>query len=184
MNKVILTVLGHDRPGIVAAVARVLFEQSCNIENVSQTILQTEFSGSFIVTLPPDVLLDQLHEILIEELAFMDMHVHIAPIAAARAAFQSKGSEPFVITTKGPDRKGLVAGISATIARYGVNITNLQAVFKGGDEPGNNIMIYEVDIPSDIDPKAFYHELRETAESLALNISIQHRNIFETINRV
>jgi len=181
MNKVILTVLGHDRPGIVAAVAKVLFEQSCNIENVSQTILQTEFSGSFIVTLPPDVLLDQ---ILIEELAFMDLHVHIAPIAAARAAFQSKESEPFVITTKGPDRKGLVAGISATIARYGVNITNLQAVFKGGDEPGNNIMIYEVDIPSDIDQKAFYHELRETAESLALNISIQHRNIFETINRI
>jgi glycine cleavage system transcriptional repressor len=114
----------------------------------------------------------------------MGMHVHIAPIAAAGEAFQSKGSEPFVITTKGPDRTGLVAGISATIARYGVNITNLQAVFKGGDEPGNNIMIYEVDIPADIDQKAFYYELRETAESLALNISIQHRNIFKTINRI
>ena len=184
MNKVIVTVLGHDRPGIVGAVARVLFEQNCNIENVSQTILQTEFSGSFIVTLPPELLPDQLQKFLNEELAFMDMHVHIAPIAATGVAFQSKGSEPFVITTKGPDRRGLVAGISATIARYGVNITNLQAVFRGGDEPGNNIMIYEVDIPAKIDQKAFYYELRETAESLALNISIQHRNIFETINRI
>jgi len=184
MNKVILTILGHDRPGIVGAVARVLFEQKCNIENVSQTILQTEFSGSFIVTVPAELLPDQLQKILVEDLTSMDMHVHIAPIAAAGEAFQSKGSEPFVITTKGPDRRGLVAGISATIARYGVNITNLQAVFKGGDEPGNNIMIYEVDIPANIDQKAFYYELRETAESLALNISIQHRNIFETINRV
>jgi glycine cleavage system transcriptional repressor len=184
MNKVILTILGHDRPGIVGAVARVLFEQNCNIENVSQTILQTEFSGSFIVTLPSELLPGQLQKILVEDLASMGMHVHIAPIAAAGEAFQSKGSEPFVITTKGPDRTGLVAGISATIARYGVNITNLQAVFKGGDEPGNNIMIYEVDIPADIDQKAFYYELRETAESLALNISIQHRNIFETINRI
>lgn len=184
MHKVILTVLGHDRPGIVATVAKVLFEQNCNIENVSQTILQTEFSGSFIVTLPSELLPDQLHEILIEELKFMDMHVHIAPIAAASDAFQSKGSEPFVITTKGPDRKGLVAAISATIAHYGVNITNLQAIFKGGDDPGNNIMIYEVDIPANIDQKAFYYDLRETAESLALNISIQHRNIFETINRI
>ena len=184
MKKIIVTVLGHDRPGIVAAVSRVLFEQSCNIENVSQTILQTEFSGSFIVTLPSDALLDRFHEILNEELAFMGMHVHIAPIAAVSTAFKSKDSEPFVITTKGPDRKGLVAGISATIARYGVNITNLQAVFKGGDDPGNNIMIYEVDIPGDIDQKSFYHELRGTAESLALNISIQHRNIFESINRI
>ena len=184
MNKVILSVLGHDRPGIVAAVARVLYEQNCNIENVSQTILHTEFAGSFIVTLPPKLLLDELREILIGDLAFMDMHVHIEPIAAERAAFQSKESEPFVITTKGPDRKGLVAGISAVIARYGVNITNLQAVFKGGDEPGNNIMIYEVDIPVDIDRQDFHRALRTKAESMALNISLQHRNIFETINRI
>jgi len=139
---------------------------------------------TFIVTLPSDALLDRFHEILNEELAFMGMHVHIAPIAAVSTAFKSKDSEPFVITTKGPDRKGLVAGISATIARYGVNITNLQAVFKGGDDPGNNIMIYEVDVPGDIDQINFCRELRETAESLALNISIQHRNIFESINRI
>jgi len=184
MNKVILSVLGHDRPGIVAAVARILFEQHCNIENVSQTILQTEFAGSFILTLPPDLLPDELRKILIAEGSLMDMHIHIKPIADECAAFHSGPSEPFVITTKGPDRKGLVAGISAAIARYGINITNLQAVFKGGDAPGNNIMIYEVDIPSDIDQKTFYQELRETAESLTLDISIQHRNIFETINRI
>ena len=184
MNKVILSVLGHDRPGIVAAVTRILFEQNCNIENVSQTILQTEFSGSFIVSLPPQLLLDDLREILVEDLAFMNMHVHIEPIADQKPASDQTRSEQFVITTKGPDNKGLVAGISAAIARYGVNITNLQAVFKGGDDPGNNIMIYEVDIPTDIDQPAFYRELRATAESLALNISIQHRNIFETINRI
>jgi glycine cleavage system transcriptional repressor len=184
MKKIIISVLGHDRPGIVAAVTRVLFEQNCNIENVSQTILQTEFSGSFIVTLPPQLVLDELQEILIEELSFMDMHVHIESIADEKPAFQTTPSEPFVITTRGPDRKGLVAGISAAIAHYGVNITNLQAVFKGGDDPGDNIMIYEVDIPTDIDQKAFYEALRQKAESLDLHISIQHRNIFETINRI
>jgi glycine cleavage system transcriptional repressor len=45
-------------------------------------------------------------------------------------------------------------------------------------------MIYEVDIPVDIDRKEFYRTLREKAEALALSISIQHRNIFETINRI
>ena len=184
MNKVILSVLCHDRPGIVAAVTSILFEQNCNIENVSQTILQTEFSGSFIVTLSPQLLLDRLREILIEELSFMDLHVHIEPIADKKPAVKQTPSEPFVITTKGPDSKGLVAGISATIARFGINITNLQAVFKGGDKPGNNIMIYEVDIPAEIDQQAFDRELRKKAESLALDISIQHRNIFETINRI
>ncbi len=184
MDKAILSVLGHDRPGIVAAVTDILFDLNCNIENVSQTILQTEFSGSFIVSLPQDLSLDDLHERFIENLTPMELHVHIEPLLKKKDGLATRESEPFVITTKGPDRQGLVAGISKVIAGHGVNITNLQAVFKGGDQPGDNIMIYEVDIPIDIDRHKLYRDLREKAESLTLDISIQHRNIFETINRI
>jgi glycine cleavage system transcriptional repressor len=52
MKKMIISVLGKDRPGIIAAVTRIFYEQDCNIENVSQTILQNEFSGIFIVGVP------------------------------------------------------------------------------------------------------------------------------------
>ena len=45
-------------------------------------------------------------------------------------------------------------------------------------------MIYEVDMPIDIDQKTFMQDLRKMAEALSLDISIQHRNIFETINRI
>ena len=184
MNKAILSVLGHDRPGIVAAVSGILFDLNCNIENVSQTILQTEFSGSFIVTLPPKISLEDLYKRVNETLVPMELHVHIEPLLQKNATVATGASEPFIITTKGPDRRGLVAGISAVMAGHSVNITNLQAVFKGGDEPGDNIMIYEVDIPIDIDQQSLYRDLREKAKSLALDISIQHRNVFEAINRI
>lgn len=184
MNNVIVSVLGHDRPGIVAAVASIFFEYHCNIENVSQTILKTEFAGSFIISMPPDLTQEELRQALNERLVPMNMHIHIESVLDQKSGFVPGNAEPFIITTKGPDRKGLVAGISAIIARYEVNITNLQAVFKGGDEPGNNIMIYEVDIPVDIDRQEFCRALRTKAQSLALSVSIQHRNIFETINRI
>ena len=184
MNQVIVSVLGHDRPGIVATVTSVLFEFNCNIENVSQTILKTEFAGSFIISMPPDLTQEELRQALNAGLAAMNMHIHIESVSKQKTELASSKTEPFVITTRGPDRKGLVAGISAIIARYGVNITNLQAVFKGGDDPGSNIMIYEVDIPVDIDRQDFHQALRAKAESMALSISIQHRNIFETINRI
>jgi len=93
-------------------------------------------------------------------------------------------SEPFVVTTKGPDRKGLVAAITAILAAHRVNVTNLQAIFKGGDDPNANIMIYEVDIPSDANHQLLRRELREKALDLSLEISIQHKRIFEAINRV
>ena len=89
-----------------------------------------------------------------------------------------------MITTKGPDRKGLVAGITEVIARHRANVTNLQAVFKGGDDPNANIMIYEVDIPTDANHQALRRDLREKALALSLDISIQHKMIFEAINRV
>ena len=184
MNKAILSILGKDQPGIVAAVTGVLFAQNCNVENVSQTILQTEFAGIFIVSLPDDLSLETLKQALKAILHPLDLNVHIKPLRDPKPLSTSPECEPFIITTKGPDRKGLVAGITEIIARHGVNITNLQAVFKGGDEPGDNIMIYEVDVPIDLDQKRLEHELRQRAKELLLDISIQHRNIFEAINRI
>ncbi len=184
MTKVILSVLGQDRPGILAAVSGVLFEVNGNIENVSQTTLQTQFAGIFIASIPRDTGVAELSDRLAKALAPMGMNVHVDRFDDVPDACPQAASEPFVVTTKGPDRKGLVAEMTEVIARYNVNITNLQAVFKGGDDPGDNIMIYEVDVPTDIDRRALYRELRERAAALSLDISIQHRNIFMALNRI
>ena len=184
MNKAILSVLGQDRPGIVAAISKILFHQNCNIENVSQTSLQSEFAGIFIVAMPAALSLETLKNRLIDDLQRLDMHVQIKPLQPQDPGDPSEKFESFVITTKGPDRKGLVAGITEVIATHGANITNLQAVFKGGEEPGDNIMIYEVDVPIHVEQKTLDHQLRQRAQELSLEISIQHRNIFEAITRI
>jgi glycine cleavage system transcriptional repressor len=184
MNKAILSILGRDRPGIVAAAARALFELNCNIENVSQAMLQTEFAGIFIVAMPPGMTASELHSALHRRLAALGLHVYTKPCESGENFCAAGPCEPFVITTRGPDRKGLVARISEVIARYGVNISNLQAVFKGGDAPGDNIMIFEVDVPTVVDHQALARDLRVTAENLRLEINIQHRNIFETLHRI
>jgi glycine cleavage system transcriptional repressor len=184
MEKVIISVLGPDRPGIIASISRILYEQDCNIENVSQTILQSEFSGIFIVALPADQTAERLHKDLNRELNPLDLQAFIRHLRHNTVDTYVIEGQPFVITSKGPDRKGLVAGITEVIARYGANVTHLQAIFKGGEDPLNNIMIYEVDVPPDIDQQAFHNDLRSKAQDLALEISIQHRNIFEAINRI
>jgi len=184
MKKMIISVLGNDRPGIIAAVTRILFEQDCNIENVSQTILQNEFSGIFIVGVPATLSEKELHQQLDTGLSPMGLHVCEKPLSEIDGTPPDMDSEPFVITTKGPDRKGLVAAITAIMAKHRINVTSLQAVFKGGDDPNANIMIYEVDIPKDANQQVIRRELREKARSLSLDISIQHKLIFEAINRV
>ena len=183
MQKVIISVIGQDRPGIIAGVTHVLFDLDFNIENISQTILQSQFSGIFIASTAKDHTIAFLETRLKQEIAPMKLDVHVKVLDRPQN-YQSPNSEPFIITTKGPDRKGLVANITAVMAHYRVNVTNLQAIFRGGDDPTDNIMIYEVDIPVQIDHKELQNKLQQKAIELGLDLSIIHKNIFEAINRI
>jgi glycine cleavage system transcriptional repressor len=184
MNKFIISVLGKDRPGIIALVTRVLFELDFNIEDVSQTILQGEFSGIFIVTGPETISQKNILASFQKAANDFDLHFYVREFSGKPSDWTTCDCEPFIITTRGPDRKGLVAQITAVLASHNVNVTQLQAVFRGGDEPDRNIMIYEVDIPLNIDQLKLRSALNEKAQELELQISIQHKNVFEAINRI
>ena len=51
MKKVIITVLGEDKVGIIAAVCTLLAEYNVNILDISQTIMQ----GSFTMVMAVDI---------------------------------------------------------------------------------------------------------------------------------
>lgn len=52
--KCVVSVLGKDRSGIVAAVSQCLAECGANIDDISQTILDDIFSMTMLVTLKPE----------------------------------------------------------------------------------------------------------------------------------
>lgn len=54
-NRAIITVLGSDRPGIVAAVTGALAQREANILDISQTILQGIFTMTMLVELGESV---------------------------------------------------------------------------------------------------------------------------------
>ncbi len=184
MKKFIVSVIGKDRPGIIASITKVLFDQDLNIEDVSQTILQNQFSGIFIASGPGTTSCSELQERLTNSSPDFDLHYYVRDMGSNAVEWTSCACDPFVITTRGPDRKGLVAQITAILASFNVNVTQLKAVFRGGDEPGRNVMIYEVDIPGDVDLGKLRETLNERADALKLEINMQHKNIFEAINRI
>ena len=53
--KCVISVLGKDTTGIVAAVATTLVECGANIDDISQTLLGDIFSMTMMVTLNPEV---------------------------------------------------------------------------------------------------------------------------------
>ena len=182
MNKLIISVIGEDRPGILAAISDHLYSSGCNIENVSQTILQSVFGALFIVSTSVDMEAKRLQAILTEGVSKLNLNVFVRKHEFVTHA--AVLSQPFVITTFGPDKPGLVRCITSIFARHAINVSNLKAVFKGGDDPSNNVMIFEVDVPSATSLPELRQELKQAAQQLDLEINIQHRKIFETMNRI
>lgn len=184
LNKLIITILGKDRPGIIAATAKSLYNIDCNLENVNQVILQNQFSGIFIIMPPPELTLETVKTTLEKDLAGTGLHIHVDLADTTLNGGKKECGEDFIFTTIGPDQKGLVAKFTRIIADANVNVKNLRAVFEGGDDPEANIMVYEVQLTSDIDQQALFSALRDKATELGLDISIQHKNIFQAINKI
>jgi glycine cleavage system transcriptional repressor len=184
VKKIVVFVQGHDRPGVIAAVTKTLVEQGCNLEDVSQTILQAEFVGIFIASMKDTGSEDAVLAALRTRTEPLELFVHLRPLEDMHALPLQQTSESFVITTIGPDRPGLMAGVTEVLACHGVNISNLKAVFRGDRNKQDYIMIFEIDIPSSTDHHALRAALYARAAELGQDLSLQHREIFEQLNRV
>jgi glycine cleavage system transcriptional repressor len=180
-----VSVMGYDRPGIVAAVAKVLFEDGCNIESLSQIVLMGQFAmiviaaplkGSSAAVLKADL------EALADK---MNLAIHIRTLnPEERGTFDMGQAEPFVITVRGEDRPGLVHAITAILAEQGVNITCLGAEVVPVNERLEYIQIYEVDIPRTVDFSLMQKALRDRGVAIGVVVDMQHRNIFRAINQI
>ena len=161
-----------------------LFECGCNLEDVTQTILQTEFVGDFHRvetrrgehrgtpvearggTGPPRVV--RPGEIRAESRR-VDAARLPSPSSSPRSAPTARG------WWRASPRSWPASRSTLPVSRPSSG---------GTEQPEHNVMIYEVDIPLSIDQKAFRRELNGRAEELRLDVSIQHRDVFETIHRV
>jgi len=183
MNKFVLSVIGKDKPGILAKISTILFTHGCNIEDVSQTILQTEFASIFIVLNPDAHPLDEIGQSLNATLADMELSAHLRPMAVSPMV-ASPVTQPFVITTKGVDKPGTIAAVTGAIASLACNVVHFRAIITQDDGVDEMIMIFEVDVPAGVEHRQLRRVMQETCAGFGLDVSVQHRDIFETIHRV
>jgi glycine cleavage system transcriptional repressor len=180
-----VSVMGHDRPGIVAGVSRVLFENACNIEALSQTVVLGQFAMIVVASPLKGSNAARLRKDLEELAKAMDLEIHIRSVnPEEKLPFPVNDTEHFVITVRGADRPGLVAAITAILAEQGVNITRLGAEVVPVDQQLDYIQIYEVDIPKQLDFALIQSALRERGAEIGVAVDMQHWNIFRAINQI
>lgn len=183
VSKIVVSVIGLDCPGVVYAVSSTLSALECNIEEVSQTILKNQFAAIFVANKQESLDNGTIHTQLSKAIESRGMHlsVTIRDFEVGDTSGSAE-SEPFVVTVDGEDRFEIIAAFSKIFADQKVNIENLKALMPA--EEKRALLVFEISLPMEIDRNALRRTLKDKARTLGLQLSMQHRDIFEALHRV
>ena len=182
---VAITVIGRDRPGIVANVSGVLYRHRSSIEELSQTVVRGQFAMLLIASLGESASVQALKSELGDLSRDLELDIDLRQLKPEDLIpYEAGGTDPFIITARGKDRPGLVYGITDLLAERGINITNLGAqVARLGQEP-EYIQVFEVDIPKGLDYGLLQEKLRQRGLEMGVSVDLQHKDIFRAINQI
>ncbi len=130
-NWYMLTMIGEDKPGIVAAITRSLFDLGLNLGETSMLRLGGNFTIMMMVSgiHEEQALRAQLRPVIEAQ----GMCLHIDPISAQLHEHVLPNIQ---VTVSGADRAGIVAQVTGALAACGFNILDLESDVAGSaDEP-------------------------------------------------
>jgi glycine cleavage system transcriptional repressor len=163
-----LSAIGRDRPGIVAAISKVLLGVQGNIEDSQMSILRGHFAVMLIVSVPDDVERDDLDR----HLQRVRSELNLEAIAVNEVAELEAGGGPtHTLSVYGADHPGIVHAVSEALAEHSANITDLQTKLTGSGETPVYVMLMEVEVSGDADE--LRAALERVAEQAGLDVSLR-----------
>ena len=159
-----ITVLGHDRPGIIAETTDKLAGLGLNLEDSTMTLLR----GHVAMTL-----------VCAGSSSDADIEAALAPLAAdgtltvtvrevpEEQAGGAAGSS-WVLTVHGGDRPGIVSSVVGEVAAVGGNITDLTTRLAGD----LYLLIAEIDLPAGADVAALEGAIGHAASELGVRATL------------
>ena len=164
MTSLAITVVGHDRPGIIAQAAEVLSQCGMNLEDSSMTLLRGHFAMTLICAGEANA--EQI-EAALQPLVngSLDVTVREVPDEPDQPPLGST----YLVTVHGADRLGIVARLAGVIAQAGGNITDLTTRLSGT----LYVLLAEIDLPRSADVAALQARLVELSAELGVDTTMR-----------
>jgi len=158
-----LTVLGHDRPGIIAETTGALADLGLNIEDSTMTLLRGHFAMMLITA--GDAEASTVEDALAALTSDGTLSVSVREVPPESG---EPGGASYLLSVHGGDRPGIVSSLAAEVAKVGGNITDLTTRLAGE----LYVLSAEVDLPASVDPETLTTELRAVASELGVEVSL------------
>ena len=159
-----VTVLGQDRPGIVADVTGALADLHGNLEDSTMTLLRGHFAMVLLVHTGAGA--------AAVEAALRPLTAGGALVINARVLegppLSEVGGPSYALRVHGADRPGIVATITAVVARHGANIVDLSTRLVDG----LYVLMAELQLPNGASPVGLVAELKGAADELGVEVHL------------
>jgi glycine cleavage system transcriptional repressor len=161
MNQLAVTVIGPDRPGIIADVTGALAGVGVNLEDSTMTLLRGHFAMMLVCTGPADGVQEALEPlagelvITVREIGPEQAH---APVGA-----------PYILSVHGADRPGIVSAITRLVAAVGGTVTDLSTRLTGT----LYVLTAEVELPPSASLEMLQRALDVTADELGVGVTLR-----------
>ena len=162
MPRRLITVTGPDRPGLIAAISRVLADEGADLEDVSMTRLEGNFAMILVCRGGQEL---PLRERLHKKAAEAGLHIHVENSVEHVEEIPPNA----FVSAIGPNRIGIVAAISETLARHKVNIVEMATQLLEKTATPVYVVRIEAVVPGSFEP------VRADLEKIAKQLEIEIR---------
>lgn len=172
MQHFALTIVGRDRPGIVAQVTEILFNLGCNIADSSCSILGGQFAMILIIAHPTFTSRDSFGNAF-QPLEDADLTVALRVLKAGGELHPDLSGEICMISVYGADRPGIVYRVTKELAERQVNISDLNSKLVGSEERPVYVMMLETILPDSISEEEIKQVMAKLAAEMKVDINVR-----------
>jgi glycine cleavage system transcriptional repressor len=165
VSQLAVTVIGHDRPGIIAEATAALAALGGNLEDSTMTILRGHFAMVLLVSTDASGL--EVERVLAPLEVDGSLLVTVREVPAEPDA--ARQGAPYLLSVHGGDRPGIVSAVTGVVAAAGGNITDLSTRLSGG----LYVLLAEVDLPGSADLDGVSERLTAVAADLGVEASLR-----------
>lgn len=168
MTTLVLTVVGDDRAGLVAAVADAVDAHGGNWEHSELAELSGAFAGIIEVSVAPERV-----EELRTALSVLDGLLTVA-VHTGAGAMDAAPARHFAIRVLGNDRPGIVRELSSTLSAHGLSIERMSSETRDAAMAGGRLFEATIvtTVPASVDLDAVQAAIEQLATEIQVEITL------------
>jgi glycine cleavage system transcriptional repressor len=181
-KQMIISVMSKDRPGIIADITGAIYQLGGDVADLNQTVLCGYLTMILSASFDPEVTKEDLLAAISHIKTSCKFEVSIKELAPNQEDEQTgPPEETYILTVQGPNKTGIVHGISSFCFSHNINIFDLATTLRNNQYT----MALQLDLKDCSSSLAtIQQELEAYSQQSGLTIMMQHNDIFQVTNEV